>query len=147
MGGWKFLFCLANSFQAVCLGVRVLVYALATKRTLFLELLRKVSHYLDRSSQLCLGGSKADAGGGGGRAENQQHMLMEDAVLAPPDSLLLSDLHEATFLGNQRCSRDRRVAHLRLQGTMCAHSRKRQTALQGGVPQALFSKDLLHLRS
>lgn len=41
------------------------VLALATKGTLYLELLGKVSHYLDQSSQLCLGGSKADAGGGG----------------------------------------------------------------------------------
>lgn len=82
------------------------VLALATKGALYLELRGKVSHYLNRSSQLCLGGSKADAGGGGGRADNQRRMLMEDAVPAPPDTLLPSDLCEATFLGNQRCSRE-----------------------------------------
>lgn len=47
------------------LGVRVPVLALATKGTLYLELLGKISHYFDQSSQLRLEGSKADAGDGG----------------------------------------------------------------------------------
>lgn len=146
--------CVAASFPSLLLtvvrlsslGVGDLVLALATEGTLYLELLEKVSHYLDRSSQLCLGGSKADARGGGGRAENERQTIMEDVVSAPPNSLLLSVLYEATFLGNQRCSRERRVAHLHSQGTVCAHSWKRQKAIQSGVPQALFSKDSLHLR-
>lgn len=148
--------CVAGSFPSLLLTVvrlsslvvGVLVLALATEGTLYLELLEKVSHYLDRSSQLCLGGSKADARGGGGRAENEQHKIMEDVVSAPPNSLLLSVLYEATFLGNQRCSRERRVAHsFTRHGVVCAHSWKRQKAIQSGVPQALFSKDSLHLRS
>lgn len=69
-----------------------------------------------------------------------------EGELAPPNSLLLSDLYEATFLGNQRCSRDRRVAHLSSFTRHRVHTILKETAIQSGIPQALFSKDLLHLR-